>query len=65
VVGGESQSQLPFEDSFGRAGGPRGSQHGQNIKILCVKPKTCQLARIGITKVIEAWNAHRIPGNTK
>ncbi|KAA8577370.1 hypothetical protein FQN60_007149 [Etheostoma spectabile] len=27
--------------------------------------KECQLARMGITKVIEAWNAHRIPGNTK
>lgn len=33
-----------------------------NTSRYCLSNLTCQMARIGITNVVEAWNAHRIPG---
>uniref|UniRef100_A0A1A8MEW8 Si:ch211-227p7.1 n=1 Tax=Nothobranchius pienaari TaxID=704102 RepID=A0A1A8MEW8_9TELE len=33
-----------------------------NTSKYCVSNLTCQMAGLGITNVIEAWNAHRIPG---
>uniref|UniRef100_A0A1A8J5M2 Si:ch211-227p7.1 n=1 Tax=Nothobranchius kuhntae TaxID=321403 RepID=A0A1A8J5M2_NOTKU len=33
-----------------------------NTSKYCVSNLTCQMAGLGITNVIKAWNAHRIPG---
>lgn len=35
-----------------------------NTSKYCVSNLTCQMAKIGITNVVNAWDAHRIPGVT-
>ncbi|XP_034404886.1 uncharacterized protein LOC117741770 [Cyclopterus lumpus] len=32
------------------------------ITRFCVSSLTCQLAQLGVSRTVEAWNAHRIPG---
>ena len=36
-----------------------------SISKYCVSKVTCQLAHIGIIRMVASWNAHRIPGKEK
>lgn len=59
--GGECQSQHPFKTALAPLVDNEEFDVEDNTKEYCVFNLTCQMARIVITNVAEAWNAHRIP----